>query len=458
MAKKALLVGCNYPGTKVELHGCANDAKRMYKTLISRFGFDESDILVLLDTDESGMQPTGANIRSSLAKMIRGVEPGDVLVFHYSGHGTQVPAEGGALDETGAEEAIVPTDMNLLTDDDFREVVNQIPPGATFTFISDSCHSGGLIDSAKEQIGGSSALFSGGAHSHGFAGLGDVGGDGGFMGLVSQGLQSFGNRDLQSRDFHFSHDSIENRIEERVNRYRREGDGEPQEESYERHGGRRSEWGDPAEGHGGRGRDQYEEYSHPVKSREIPIAMLTQILGERTGHKVDVGNIRTTLFDMFGDDASPTVKMFAKMALEQLRKRGGNQEGVMGAVSSLATQFLAAKLEGEDSEQAAHYGAPAENAAHYRPRPRRGGRSLDVGILLSGCQPNETSADAKPAHGESYGAFSNAIQAVLSETDAALSNRELVLQVRKKLESQGFKQHPCLYCADDKADAVFIGN
>lgn len=90
MAKRALLVGCNYPGTKVELHGCANDVKRMHATLTSRYGFDESDILVLLDTDQSGMQPTGENIRSCLAKLIRGVQPGDALVFHYSGHGTQV--------------------------------------------------------------------------------------------------------------------------------------------------------------------------------------------------------------------------------------------------------------------------------------------------------------------------------------------------------------------------------
>jgi hypothetical protein len=93
MAKRALLVGCNYPGTKVELHGCANDVKRMKDTLITRFGFDEEDILVLLDTDRSGMQPTGANIRNCLAKMIAGVRPGDVMVFHYSGHGTQVREE-----------------------------------------------------------------------------------------------------------------------------------------------------------------------------------------------------------------------------------------------------------------------------------------------------------------------------------------------------------------------------
>jgi len=90
MGKRALLVGCNYPGTKVELHGCANDVKRMYKTLVTRFGFAESDILVLLDTNPSGVQPTGANIRSYLNKLIRGVQPGDLLVFHYSGHGTQV--------------------------------------------------------------------------------------------------------------------------------------------------------------------------------------------------------------------------------------------------------------------------------------------------------------------------------------------------------------------------------
>jgi hypothetical protein len=90
MAKRALLVGCNYPGTKCELHGCANDVKRMRTTLVERFGFDESDILVMLDTDPSTPQPTGANIRSSLKKLINSVESGDVLVFHYSGHGTQV--------------------------------------------------------------------------------------------------------------------------------------------------------------------------------------------------------------------------------------------------------------------------------------------------------------------------------------------------------------------------------
>ncbi len=97
MAKRALLVGCNYPGTKCELHGCANDVRRMRTTLVERFGFDESDILVMLDTDPSTPQPTGANIRSSLNKLINSVQPGDALVFHYSGHGTQVREPLGFL-------------------------------------------------------------------------------------------------------------------------------------------------------------------------------------------------------------------------------------------------------------------------------------------------------------------------------------------------------------------------
>ena len=36
---------------------------------------------------------------------------------------------------------------------DFRQLVNRLPKGATFTILSDSCHSGGLIDKEREQVG-----------------------------------------------------------------------------------------------------------------------------------------------------------------------------------------------------------------------------------------------------------------------------------------------------------------
>ena len=103
--KLALLVGINYPGTKAELKGCHNDVDRMHKCLVDRFGFDEDNITVLLDRGSSGPQP----------KLVGDARRGDFLFFHYSGHGTRLPAETGQDDDTGYDECIVPSDMNLIT-------------------------------------------------------------------------------------------------------------------------------------------------------------------------------------------------------------------------------------------------------------------------------------------------------------------------------------------------------
>ena len=115
MTKRAVLIGCNYPDTKVELRGCINDVKRMYQCLVDKYGYTEEDITVLIDTDESYTQPTGKNIRSALQDLVRSAESGDLLFVHYSGHGTRLPAETGENDDTGYDECIVPCDMNLIT-------------------------------------------------------------------------------------------------------------------------------------------------------------------------------------------------------------------------------------------------------------------------------------------------------------------------------------------------------
>ncbi|WCJ20838.1 metacaspase 9 [Euphorbia peplus] len=152
--KRGVLVGCNYPNTPNELHGCINDVIAMREVLVNRFGFDPNKIQVLTDAPAPGlmqqmMMPTGANIKKALDDMVDESEDGDVLFFHYSGHGTTIPS----LLPLRQDEAIVPCDFNLITDMDFREVVNRVPKGASFTMLSDSCHSGGLIHKEKEQIG-----------------------------------------------------------------------------------------------------------------------------------------------------------------------------------------------------------------------------------------------------------------------------------------------------------------
>lgn len=45
--------------------------------------------------------------------------------------------------------------MVLYADDDFRGFVDKLPEGCRITIVSDSCHSGGLLDKTKEQIGDS---------------------------------------------------------------------------------------------------------------------------------------------------------------------------------------------------------------------------------------------------------------------------------------------------------------
>jgi hypothetical protein len=85
----------------------------MKTTLLERFGFDEADILVLLDSDPKLPQPTGANIRQSLAKLVEDVQPDDVLVFHYSGHGTQVSTCEQRL--TSFRESCLPAALHCLS-------------------------------------------------------------------------------------------------------------------------------------------------------------------------------------------------------------------------------------------------------------------------------------------------------------------------------------------------------
>ncbi|KAJ7300164.1 hypothetical protein O6H91_09G043100 [Diphasiastrum complanatum] len=184
---------------------------------------------------------------------------------------------------------------------------------------------------------------------------------------------------------------------------------------------------------------------------------------QKTGrHNVTVGNIRPSLFDAFGEDASPKVKKFVSLIVSRLQS--GESESFWGTVGALAQDFLKTKLdEAHDSSQyvqpALDTPATSHQAAYAGSNPElRKKRSADMGILVSGCQSDETSADANPTGNpkEAYGALSNAVQTILAQTDGPLTNRDLVLSVRKHLAQQGFKQHPCLFCSDENVETIFI--
>lgn len=413
------MIGCNYAGTKAELKGCINDVKRMHRCLVDRFGFSEDDINVLIDSDDSYTQPTGRNIRKALADLVASAEPGDFLFVHYSGHGTRLPAETGDDDDTGYDECIVPSDFNLINDDDFRELVDQVPHGCRITIVSDSCHSGGLIDEAKEQIGESYKNDTKEEEEEEESGSG------------------FGFRS-------FLHKTAENALESRGiklpsglrHKHREEDVDEEQEErTYE--GGLQ------------------------VKNKSLPLSTLIDILKQKTGKDdIDVGKVRPTLFDMFGEDSSPKVKKFMNVLLNKFQ---GNNEsgdggggGFLGMVGSLAQEFLKQKLE-NDSD----YAKPAmETQVGRKEEAYAGSNKRDLpenGILISGCQTHETSADATPSGkpDQAYGALSNAIQTILESNDG-VSNYKLVTEARRLLKKQGFTQNPGLYCDDNHIEASFV--
>ena len=87
--KLALLVGINnYPFGNT-LAGCLTDVDLQKHLLVHRFGFNESDILTL--TDNTPEKPTRQNILMAFEEhLIKQAKPGDVVVFHFSGHGSQV--------------------------------------------------------------------------------------------------------------------------------------------------------------------------------------------------------------------------------------------------------------------------------------------------------------------------------------------------------------------------------
>ena len=99
------------------------------------------------------------------------------------------------------------------------------------------------------------------------------------------------------------------------------------------------------------------------------------------------------------------------------------------------------------------------------PQNHPGGEARNAhGVLITGCQAHETSADACPSGDPSkaFGALTNAlvtsIRAVKrNNPNANPSHKQLVQDVRSVLLKARYTQNPCLECTQSDVDAPFIG-
>ncbi|GMG32870.1 unnamed protein product [Ambrosiozyma monospora] len=147
--KKALLIGCNYIGSKHALRGCINDVHNMYNFLLKN-GYSTDNIVMLTDDNrESVKVPLRANILRAMQWLVKNARSGDSLFFHYSGHGGQEKDTDGD-EEDGMDDCIYPVDFETqgsIIDDIMNDyLVKPLVAGVRLTCIFDSCHSGTALD------------------------------------------------------------------------------------------------------------------------------------------------------------------------------------------------------------------------------------------------------------------------------------------------------------------------
>jgi hypothetical protein len=140
MAKRAVLVGINkYAQPGANLRGCVNDVIDMKAVLTQLYGFADADVTTLLDE-----QATQAAMQTAITDLVASGESGDVLVLHYSGHGSHVRDVNGDEDDM-RDEVLCPHDMSWDTpflDDWLRTSFDKLAEGVNLTVVMDCCHSG----------------------------------------------------------------------------------------------------------------------------------------------------------------------------------------------------------------------------------------------------------------------------------------------------------------------------
>jgi hypothetical protein len=127
-----------------KLDGAVNDAEAMKEMLVQRFGFDENNVIVLLN-----QRATADNILKLLqVHLIDKARPGDISLFYFAGHGSRIRNQASREDnQRGLDSTLIPADALLGVPDirskELARIYAEAPKkGVMLTVIQDSCYSG----------------------------------------------------------------------------------------------------------------------------------------------------------------------------------------------------------------------------------------------------------------------------------------------------------------------------
>jgi Caspase domain len=151
--KLALLIGIDAYEDGKPLEGCNTDVDLQRELLIHRYGFNPIDIVELRDRNA-----TYQNIIDEFQKLIQTATPNDLVVFHFSGHGSRVLDRNPIADfiiqdpltnqPVGLNGTIVPFDWKTSNPKEVRQIMGKTLYLLTtdrIVTILDCCHSeGGL--------------------------------------------------------------------------------------------------------------------------------------------------------------------------------------------------------------------------------------------------------------------------------------------------------------------------
>ncbi|GAA4263584.1 caspase family protein [Dactylosporangium darangshiense] len=143
----ALLVGIDdYGGRLPGLNGCVNDIRGFAEFLVGRVPEERLHVVTLFDGEA-----TRQRVIDGFTGHLSGAGAGDVVVFYYSGHGSQEPVEERywRLEPTGHNQTIVCYDSRRpgvpdLADKELSELIGGVAAGGAHVLVVlDCCHSGG---------------------------------------------------------------------------------------------------------------------------------------------------------------------------------------------------------------------------------------------------------------------------------------------------------------------------